>query len=113
MKQKKRINDSLCNDAYICEVYASSPHLLTPFAHHHHGRRQGGAREGEHLTLPGNLKIVISIIVYKCNMYYLRMLKLCIDKFLITMKIARNPYNTKIKSSLLACMFAHFCTLLH
>ena len=28
------------------------------------------------------------------------------------MKIARNIYNTKIQSSLLACMFAHFCTLL-
>ena len=28
------------------------------------------------------------------------------------MKIAKNLYNTKIQSSLLACMFVHFCTLL-
>ena len=46
-------------------------------------------------------------------MYYSWRLKiLYIDKFIITMMIARNLNNTKIQSSLLACMFAHYCTLL-
>lgn len=49
-----------------------------------------GAGKGGALVPPWNFKIII-IIVYKCNTYLLLKVNfIIIDKFIITMKIARN-----------------------